>query len=94
MKLSVCGVGMTETMVEALRIIRDHEIDSPRQFALFMWPDAAGWNRLGKCGQGTTRGGGMNLAGGAYLGKLKKRGLIYRYQERFYLTDEGKVVIE
>ena len=80
---------ITEKTLRALSIIHDHEITSPRQFALFMWPDASGWRRHGKCGHGITRGTGMNLAGGAYLGKLTKWGLVSRLGGLYQLTEKG-----
>ena len=64
---------VTETTKRALEIIRDHHITMPHQFARFMWPDNPAWSRTTKAG---VRGGGMNLAGGGYLGKLRKWGLI------------------
>lgn len=64
---------ITETTKRALEIIRNHRITAPRQFAEFMWPDSQGWSRTTHAG---VRGGGMSLAGGGYLGKLRKLGLI------------------
>lgn len=68
---------LTDSQLRALRIIRDNRIEMPRQFARLMWPDSDGWKTMTKCGNyGATRGGGMNLAGGAYLGKLRQWGFI------------------
>ena len=69
---------ITESQRKALEIIKHHPGIAPREFAAFMWPDSDGHRRHTKCGHGVTRGGGMNLAGGGYLGKLTRKGLIYR----------------
>jgi hypothetical protein len=72
---------VTPTQRKALNIIRDHPIDSPRQFARFMWPDSERWKNHTKAGpNGVVRGGGMSLAGGGYLGRLCK----------FLLTEAGR----
>jgi hypothetical protein len=88
---------LTDTTVRALRLLRDVRIDSARQFARLMWPDADGWTTHTKCGAyGTTHGGGMNLAGGAYLGRLKSRGLVDGYgggRSQFSLTAEGEAAL-
>jgi len=76
----------------ALRIIRDNDIRSPREFAKLMWPNSSCWQKMYNIGNGATRGVGMWLAGGSFLGKLRIQGLIrggYNY-ERIILTDEGK----
>lgn len=68
---------LTESQAKALNILKDHGPLSPRQFARLMWPDSPGWCRVSKCGPyGSTRGGGMNLAGGGYLGKLHRKGWV------------------
>jgi hypothetical protein len=94
---------LTLTTVRALRIIRDHEITMPKQFAKLMWPDSDGWETHVKCGpHGSHRGGGMYLAAGGYLGKLEQRGLIkchvaWGYTTRFRsfeLTTAGKEALE
>lgn len=67
----------TRAQANALRIIRDHGPLRPREFAQFMWPDSDGWRRSARCGaNGSHRGGGMHLAGGGYLGKLRRQGWI------------------
>lgn len=82
---------VTITLVKALWIIAHKNVEMPSQFAMLMWPDAEAWSRHTKCGYGTTRGGGIKMAGGAYLGKLWKRGLIRQagIHGQYYLTDEG-----
>lgn len=86
---------LTETQARALSIIKNDEPRRPAEFARLMWPDAEAWVRPAKCGQyGVSRGGGMRMAGGAYLAKLRKAGLItsppsgsgYRYM----LTPDGQ----
>jgi hypothetical protein len=91
---------LTPTQRRALEILRDHAPLSPSVFAKWMWPDAEAWSHHTKCGHGTSHGGGMNLAGGGYLGKLRKRGWAERWYEGFiskppgwYLSDEGKAAL-
>ena len=92
---------LTPTQRRALEILRDHAPLSPSVFAKWMWPDAEAWSHHTKCGHGTSHGGGMNLAGGAYLGKLRKRGWAERWYGGFvskppgwYLSDEGKAALD
>jgi hypothetical protein len=75
----------------ALLLIKHNEIDRPGEFARLLWPDSEGWQRRSKVGHGTTIGGGMRLAGGGFIGKLRQRGLIaggigYHY----FLTEKGR----
>jgi hypothetical protein len=95
---------MTESTKKALEIIKEKGPIKPKRFAKFMWPDSDGWSTHTNCGHGVTRGGGMNLAAGGYLGKLRKRGLIEKKLERwptegyrnkgYILSKEGKKKIE
>lgn len=89
---------MTRTAI-ALKVINENDVYSPRRFAELFWPNHEGWHRHGRIGRGTTHGVGMMLAGGAFLGKLQKQGLVkMRLESRFsqydacsyHLTDEGK----
>jgi hypothetical protein len=84
-------VPLTETQARALQIIREHNIVMARQFARFMWPVSDGWSTHTNCGRGVSKGGGMNLAAGGYLGKLRRRKLINGTGggRRFVLTDLG-----
>ena len=81
---------------KALQVIRDHKVTAPSQFARLLWPDAPGWKRsstVGRNSNGSAKGTGMRLGGGGYLAKLRKRGLIYGYQNigiPYYLSKEGK----
>ena len=91
---------LTYSQYQALRILRDQGGDGtilPREFAQAMWPDSPGWQRICKAGNyGVTVGGGMNLAGGAYLGRLRQKGWTiwvsaYRGHK---LSDTGRRVLE
>lgn len=67
---------MTDAQARALTILREHGPMMPREFAERMWPDSPGWERVHRCGYGATKGRMMAMSGGAYLGKLHKRGLV------------------
>lgn len=74
---------LSEAQKKALEIIRDHGPIRPREFARKMWPDSEGWRRSSRAGlYGSSRGGGMNLAAGGYLGKLARKGWIVMLYER------------
>lgn len=91
---------LTASQRRALAIIRDHgdAIGYPKQFAKLMWPDSEGWQTHARMGRGTHRGAGMYGAAGAYLGRLKKSGLIGsayrggvdRFARRWFLTKAGR----
>lgn len=89
----------TPAQIKALQIIEAHTIRSPTQFARLMWPDAEAWSNTSKCGpHGSSRGGGMRMAGGAYLGKLRKAKLIDWWYGRgtertFSLTEMGRTAL-
>ena len=87
---------ISESTIKALTIIRDNQIDFPSQFARLMWPDSPCWHRVYNVGHGASRGVAMNRAAGAYLGRLRKRGLILGYgsTQRFYLSHESYVLLE
>jgi hypothetical protein len=87
---------LTPTKKRALEILRDYPGLTPRAFGHKLWPDHPGWQRHTKCGpKGTSHGGGMNLASGGFLGKLKKEGLVrveyarYHHAAEHYITEEG-----
>jgi hypothetical protein len=74
--------------IKALRIIADLPdfIMTASEFAQFMWPDSPGWTKVSNCGtHGARRGCGMWRAGGSFLAKLEKRGLIWQIRERRYV---------
>jgi len=90
---------MTPKQKMALEIIRDNPGIYPREFAKKMWPDSDGHDRHHNCGpKGVTRGGMMNMAGGGYIGRLVKAGLVIRHygkhQNGVYLTKEGVEALE
>ena len=75
---------------QALLIVKEAGIIRPREFAERMWPDSEGWQRMARCGPyGVTQGGGMPPAGGAYLGKLRARGLVRLMRDGHRLADGG-----
>jgi hypothetical protein len=68
---------MTIFQVKCLTILRDQGPLRAGQFAERIWPNAPGWHRHMKCGQhGSAAGGGMRIAGGQLLGKLRKAGWV------------------
>lgn len=88
----------TDQVQKALLIIRDKKPTRPGEFAYWMWEDSPKWNMRTKCGNGVTIGGGMNLAAGGFLGRLKKDGWIEwewssrsnDHSRKYYLTDQSK----
>lgn len=73
------GVQLTDAQRRALEIVRDHGPIYPSEFGKRMWPDHDGHRRYVRCGpNGVTRGGGMRLAAGGFLGKLAAKGWIRR----------------
>jgi hypothetical protein len=82
----------------ALTILRDHGPLAPLAFAELMWPDAPAWNTSTKAGKyGSTTGGGIIRAGGAYLAKLRKAGLVQHYpgdDRQHVLTDAGRAALD
>ena len=90
---------MKETFtIRALQAILDNDICCARDFAHFMWSkEHPGWQKVGKLGHGSHRGVGMVLAGGAFLGKLHKQGLVrffIPFEETIRLTDKGRQALE
>lgn len=78
-------IKLSESQRRALGIIKEFPSVGPRDFARMMWPDSPGWKSSSGHGAHTRRGGGMWLAGGAYLGRLRAAGLIvtsYYYGHR------------
>lgn len=84
---------LTKTMAKAIQVIGAHDGTRARSFGKLMWPDAKAWSVYGNVGHGVTRGVGMQLMSGGYLGKLRKRGLVYlfmsEYDNRWHLTNKG-----
>ena len=86
---------LTTKARRALEIVRDHGPIKPSWFAKKMWPDAPGWQRFSKCGpNGAHQGSGMMMAGGGFLAKLRRRGLVsMRFRASYHeyeLTTEGQ----
>lgn len=86
---------ITAKQAAALRVVRDRPGVFPREFARALWPDAPGWRVSVKCGpNGSHRGGQMYQAGGAYLGRLARVGLVSRtpsgFQSGAWLTRKGE----
>lgn len=68
----------TPAVEKSLKIVRDNPGIRPREFAVaYHGKDHPGFKRHSKAGpNGSTRGGGMNLWGGSWLGKLRREGLV------------------
>lgn len=79
---------MTESQARGVEIVMNHSGIKPREFARKMWPDSDGWSTMTNCGYGVSKGGGMNLAGGGYLGKLARKGWV-RSRNGYYVTSKG-----
>ena len=69
---------------------------TPTEFAEQMWPDSPGWTRVYSSGQhGSSAGKAMPRTGGAYLGKLRQRGLVARAGDYDYMiTRKGHDALE
>jgi hypothetical protein len=84
----------------ALEVIAANPGITPSEFAYHMWPGSDGWRHHTKCGpKGVTRGGGMRLAGGAHIGKLRTAGLVTWHYDHFRrggwrITDAGRAALE
>jgi hypothetical protein len=79
----------------ALSILVDHGPLRPASFARKMWPKSEGWERYSNCGpNGARTGMGVEMAGGAFLGKLRKRGLVKlvaeMYGHSYKISAEGR----
>ena len=80
---------LTKAQTKALTIIQEHQPIYPWYFSYLMWPDSDGHKHYHKCGpKGVCRGLGMALAAGGYLGKLVKKGLVYRYHKYNFFRDK------
>src|SRR4051794_38048211 len=83
-----------ETILRALRIVSVlGGTCSPRDFACHMWPQSPGWRKPARrVRRGVTHGTVMNTAGGAFLGRLRGRGLVDRGtdHELYVLTPAGE----
>ena len=79
---------MTRTQ-EALIILRDKRPQSYGQFAQLFWPDSDMHGRFTNCGNGARRGAGAFLCAGSFLGKLERKGLIFK---RRYGSPRGQSI--
>ena len=90
---------ITEITIKALKILDVDWKDrmAARDFARKMWADSKAWSRVYNTGHGATSGKGMWLAGGSYLAKLKKRGLVDEvwddYNWRWIISEKGRVAL-
>jgi len=67
---------LSDQQRRALSIILSYDNGiTPSQFAGKMWPDSQGHKTYYNVGRGVSRGAGMALAGGGYLGRLRNAGL-------------------
>lgn len=78
----------------ALEIIRDNEIERPKQLARLLWPDSEGWHRVHNVGHGASSGAAMPMAAGGLIGRLRKAGLIYGWEVPLRLTDKGREYLD
>lgn len=69
-----CELALTDPQFKALGILATDGPKTPRNFAKRMWPDSPGWRRSCNVGTGAARGVAMWRSGGAYLGKLARKG--------------------
>ena len=86
---------MTATQ-RALKIIMDSAgtMLTAHRFGGMMWPDSKAHSRCSKQGGGSCRGKGVWYAGGLFLGKLEKRGLIRRNDHEAWLTVAGHKLLD
>lgn len=93
---------LTDNQVRALKILlKSPDPVYPALFARKMWPDSEGHQRSHKVGRkGASRGAGMAIAAGGYLGKLRAAGLTdwrvarYGFQHYHYVTEYGKRLLD
>lgn len=78
----------------ALRLIEGNQPIRPREFAMLMWPDAPGWLRSIRANNRSCPGGGMNLAAGGYLGRLRQRGLVEWTKDGYRLSVLGEQTLQ
>lgn len=84
----------TGILNRALLALYLYPASGPAALGARIWRGHPGWNRVSKCGAyGSTRGGGMNLMAGGYLGKMKREGLAisdsHDYLRTWKLTGAG-----
>lgn len=93
---------LTDSQVRALNILRSSpDPVYPALFARKMWPDSDGHRRAHKVGaKGSSRGAGMAVSAGGYLGKLRAAGLTdwrparHGFQKFHFVTDYGEKLLD
>ena len=88
---------VSKRCIEALRIHEAKGPLRPRAFAEFFWPGHHMHRKISNQGHGACSGKAAWLAGGGYLAKLRKRGLVRSYFNdtfSYVLTQEGKKILE
>lgn len=81
---------ISDKTIKALTIFLKHPGIRPRDFAELMWVGSDSWEKIGRIGRGVTRGVGLMLKGGGYIGKLKQENLVNNFNE---LSDYGLKVL-
>jgi len=82
----------SDPTIKSLQIISRSPGIKPSAFARQYFPkDHEGWERHGRAGRGSTRGQGLILWAGGWLGKLKQRELI---SQRVRLTPKGQELLD
>lgn len=72
---------ISDKTIKALNIIKANPGIRPLRFAEIMWAGSDSWQKVGRIGRGVTRGVGLMLKGGGYLGKLKQEKLVNAFTE-------------
>lgn len=87
-------MAVTEAALRALEIVHRRPGIRPAEFAKEMWPASESWARYSDVGQnGVVSGIGIVRAGGAYLGKLKRQGLVRERTRRVLRIRAGATVL-
>ena len=80
-----------ETVLRALQAVQSYGRPvTAREFALRMWPTSPYWAEPSKLKRdGRETGAKMASAGGALLGRLQARGLVWRVSAGYWITAMG-----
>lgn len=77
------ATGITPATQRALEIVAKYPNIYPSFFARMMWPDSDHLDESYRAGpNASVRGRGLTRAAGGYLGRLRKRGLVYRGRKK------------
>lgn len=82
---------MTPTQEKALKFIRDNPGVQAAKIAEHLWPDSLMHRRQYNTGNGACVGKGAWLCGGSYVGKLIKKGWVWRDYDKWRDYDTGEV---